>query len=170
MSSEFDYVVVGSGAIGGTVGARMVRAGHSVLFCDADPAHVAALNESGLAVEGPVEEFTVAAVAVTPEQLPAGLGTVLLAVKSQHTADALGEIVPRLAPDGRHAFAGIVAPDDIPVTRRVMVRGEPEHGLERDVPVEAPIVSEDKLVEIGVDVLAAQPVIGAQPLTNPLIF
>jgi Asp-tRNA(Asn)/Glu-tRNA(Gln) amidotransferase A subunit family amidase/ketopantoate reductase len=39
-------------------------------------------------------------VAVTPEELPAGLGTVLLAVKSQHTADALGEIVPRLAPDG----------------------------------------------------------------------
>ena len=38
-----------------------------------------------------------------------------------------------------------------------MVRGEPEHGFERDVPVEAPIVSEDKLVEIGVDVLAAQP-------------
>src|SRR5437870_2720701 len=31
-----------------------------------------------------------------------------------------------------------------PVTRRVMVRGEPEHGLKRDVPVEPPIVSEDK--------------------------
>ena len=44
-----------------------------------------------------------------------------------------------------------------------MVRGEPEHGLERDVPVEAPIVSEDKLVEISVDVLAPQPVIGAEP-------
>src|SRR4051812_7748074 len=53
---------------------------------------------------------------------------------------------PRLAPDCRHAFAGIVAPDDVPVTRRVMVRGEPEHGFERDVPVEAPIVSEDKLI------------------------
>jgi len=52
---------------------------------------------------------------------------------------------------------------DIPVTHRVMVRGEPEHGLERDVPVEAPIVSEDKLVEISVDVLAPQPVIGAEP-------
>src|SRR5437879_5457500 len=72
---------------------------------------------------------------------------------------------PRLAPDCRHAFAGIVAPDDVPVTRRVMVRGEPEHGFERDVPVEAPIVSEDKLVEIGVDVLAAQPMIGAEPPT-----
>jgi hypothetical protein len=58
---------------------------------------------------------------------------------------------------------GIVTPDDIPVTRRVMVRGEPEHGLERDVPVEASIVSEDKLVEISVDALAAQPMIGAGP-------
>src|SRR5712671_1532468 len=46
-----------------------------------------------------------------------------------------------------------------------MVRGEPKHGFERDVPVEAPIVSEDKLVEIRVDVLAAQPVIGAEPPT-----
>ena len=43
-----------------------------------------------------------------------------------------------------------------------MVRGEPEHGFERDVPVEAPIVSEDKLVAIRVDVLAAQPMIGAE--------
>jgi 2-dehydropantoate 2-reductase len=36
--------------------------------------------------------------------MPAGLGRdhplVLLAVKSQHTADALGELAPRLAPDG----------------------------------------------------------------------
>ena len=69
----------------------------------------------------------------------------------------------RLAPDCRQAFAWIVAADDIPVARRVMVRGEPEHGLERDVPVEAPIVSEDELVEVAVDVLAAQPVIGAEP-------
>src|SRR5262249_44858789 len=43
-----------------------------------------------------------------------------------------------------------------------MVRGEPEHGFERDVPVEAPLVSEDKLVEIRVDVLAAQPMISAE--------
>jgi hypothetical protein len=66
-------------------------------------------------------------------------------------------------PDCRHTFAGIVAPDDIPVARRAMVRSEPEHGLERDVPIEAPIVWEDKLIEVGVDVLAAQPVIGAEP-------
>jgi hypothetical protein len=32
-------------------------------------------------------------------------------------------------------LARIVAADDIPVARRVMVRSEPEYGLERDVPV-----------------------------------
>jgi hypothetical protein len=34
------------------------------------------------------------------------------------------------------------------------------------VPVEAPIVSEDKLVEVGVDVLAAQPVTPAARSTE----
>src|SRR6516165_1585595 len=48
-------------------------------------------------------------------------------------------------------------------SRRVIVRGEPEYGFEREVPVEAPIASQAKLVEIRVDVLAAQPMIGAEP-------
>ena len=95
-----DYVVVGAGAIGGTVGAQLVRSGKEVLFCDADPAHVAAINERGLRIEGPVEEFTAAARAVPPDELPDGLQTVLLAVKSQHTAEALQAVGPRLAPDG----------------------------------------------------------------------
>jgi len=42
-------VVVGGGAIGGTLAARMTRAGHDVLICDADEAHVAAIREHGLA-------------------------------------------------------------------------------------------------------------------------
>jgi 2-dehydropantoate 2-reductase len=95
-----DYVVVGAGAIGGTVGAQMLRGGGSVLFCDADPAHVAAINEHGLQIEGPVEEFRVDARAVLPEELPDRLDAVLLAVKAQHTAAALEAIAPRLAPDG----------------------------------------------------------------------
>jgi 2-dehydropantoate 2-reductase len=94
------YVVVGAGAIGGTVGARMVQHGHSVLFCDADAAHVEAINRSGLQIEGPVEQFVVEAQAVTPDALPARLDRVLLAVKAQHTATALEAVVPRLAPDG----------------------------------------------------------------------
>ena len=57
-------MVVGAGAIGGTVGARLARDGHDVLFSDVDPEHVAAMNEHGLSIEGPVEEFSVAARAV----------------------------------------------------------------------------------------------------------
>jgi 2-dehydropantoate 2-reductase len=94
------YVVVGAGAIGGTVGARLARAGHEVLFCDADAEHVAAMNARGLALEGPLEQFTVPARAVTPDALPDGLGAVLLAVKHQHTGAALEAIAPRLAADG----------------------------------------------------------------------
>ncbi len=98
MSAE--YVVVGAGAIGGTVGARLARDGHSVLFCDADAEHVAAINERGLTIEGPIEQFTVEMPAVSPDDLPAGLGAILLAVKHQHTAAAAAQIEPRLAEDG----------------------------------------------------------------------
>ena len=95
-----EFVVVGAGAIGGTVGARLLRDGHDVLFCDVDGEHVAAINEHGLTIEGPLEQFTVEARAVVPADLPAPLGAVLLAVKAQHTEAALAEVGPRLAPDG----------------------------------------------------------------------
>jgi len=95
-----DYVVVGAGAIGGTVGARLARSGRSVLLCDADPEHVAAINAGGLRIEGPVDEFSIGMRAVAPEALPERLGAVLLAVKSQHTGEALEAVAPRLAPDG----------------------------------------------------------------------
>ena len=95
-----DYVVVGAGAIGGTIGARLARSGRTVLLCDADRAHVEAINRQGLRIEGPVEEFAVAIPAALPDELPDGLGAVLLAVKSQHTEEALAAVAPRLAPDG----------------------------------------------------------------------
>ncbi len=95
-----DYVVVGAGAIGGTIAARLVRDGRTVLLCDADPAHVAAIEADGLHIEGPVEELSVRASAVTPDGLPDELGAVLLAVKAHHTEAALDLIAPRLAPDG----------------------------------------------------------------------
>ena len=95
-----EYVVVGAGAIGGTIGARLARDGHDVLLCDTDADHVDAINQRGLAIEGPVEEFTVHAPAVSPDQLPNGLTIVLLAVKTQHTEAALDAIVPRIAPNG----------------------------------------------------------------------
>ncbi|WP_433558998.1 amidase family protein [Pseudonocardia xinjiangensis] len=93
------FTVLGSGAIGGTVGAHLSRSGHDVLFCDADPAHVAAIEADGLRITGPVDEFTVRAPAVLPAGLPELVdGVVLVAVKGHHTAAATEVLRGRLAP------------------------------------------------------------------------
>src|SRR6202167_4711443 len=95
------YVVLGCGAIGGTVAAGLVRDGHQVLVSDADPSVVEAINARGLRIEGPVENFTVAVPAVLPEDLPADLdGPVLVAVKSQHTTAAAAVLAGRMRGDG----------------------------------------------------------------------
>jgi 2-dehydropantoate 2-reductase len=85
-----DVVVIGAGAIGGTLGAHMARAGHRVLLCDQDAEHVAAIRADGLRIEGPVEEFTVRVDAVTPDELPERIDHAIVAVKSLHTASAAG--------------------------------------------------------------------------------
>jgi 2-dehydropantoate 2-reductase len=91
--------IVGAGAIGGTVGACLARSGTQVELVDTDAAHVAAIAAKGLTIEGLDETFTVAAEAVTPSQLTGPLGTVLLAVKAQHTAEAVKSVAPLLTPD-----------------------------------------------------------------------
>jgi 2-dehydropantoate 2-reductase len=97
------YVVLGCGAVGGTVAAGLARDGHDVLACDADPAVVSAVAARGLRIEGPVENFTVAVPAVTPGDLPARIdGPVLVAVKAHHTASAAALLAGRLRGD---AFA-----------------------------------------------------------------
>ncbi len=95
-----DLTIIGAGAIGGTIGAHMIRAGHDVLLCDTDEAHVEAINRDGLHIEGPVENFTVRARAVTPDGLPAKLRHVAIAVKSHHTAAAAEPLRNRLSEDG----------------------------------------------------------------------
>jgi len=92
--------IIGAGAIGGTIGAHLIRDGHDVLLCDADPAHVEAINERGLTICGPVENFTVRARAVLPGDLPASLPRAAVAVKSHHTAAAAELLRGRLDPDG----------------------------------------------------------------------
>ena len=82
--------ISGAWAIGGTIGAHLIRDRHDVLLCDADTGHVDAVNRRGLSIEGPVENFTVAARAVTPDGLPGSLGRVAIAVKSHHTAPVMG--------------------------------------------------------------------------------
>ena len=90
--------IVGAGAIGGTIGAYLARAGQAVRLVDQDQAHVAAMREDGLTIRGFAETFTVPVDASTPAELSEELGTVLLAVKAQHTAEALAAITHLLTP------------------------------------------------------------------------
>lgn len=62
----------------------------------------------------------------------------------------------------RRAAPRVLAASDLPVPGRPVVRGEAEHHLERDVAMEAPVEVEDELVEVDVDVLGRQPVVGAE--------
>jgi 2-dehydropantoate 2-reductase len=95
-------LVVGAGAVGGTIAAQLVRAGHDVLLCDADPVHVDALNASGLRVTGPADtdDVTVPVRAVLPADLPDRVERALVAVKSHHTRAAAELLRDRLAPEG----------------------------------------------------------------------
>jgi 2-dehydropantoate 2-reductase len=94
------YTVFGAGAIGGTVGAHMVRGGESVLFVDRDVEHVRAMQARGLTIRGFAESFRVPVEATTPDALPDRLETVLLACKAPATEAAVGSFADRLAPDG----------------------------------------------------------------------
>jgi 2-dehydropantoate 2-reductase len=94
------YTVFGAGAIGGTVGAHLVRRGESVLFVDKDEDHVHAMQAHGLTIRGFAETFTVRVEATTPDALPERLETVLLACKAPATESAVASFAEWLASDG----------------------------------------------------------------------
>ncbi|MCC3703793.1 2-dehydropantoate 2-reductase [Rouxiella badensis] len=93
-------VIWGAGAIGGAIGASFIEAGQPVIFVDNVAEHVAAINLHGLRITGPMGDKTVHAQAFLPEQLEGLHCGVLLAVKSHHTAAAIHQIAPLLAPEG----------------------------------------------------------------------
>ena len=93
-------LVWGAGAIGGSAGAWLKRAGHDVSFVDVVAEHVAAIRTQGLRITGPVEEFSVSAPAFTPDEVAGSWRHVFLAVKAQHTEAATRALTPHLAQDG----------------------------------------------------------------------
>ena len=99
MSSD-TILIWGAGAIGGTLGAYLARAGEDVLLVDIVAPHVEAMNRDGLSIEGPVETFRQAVKAVTPDAVTGQFKRIILAVKAHHTRDAVRALMPHLAPDG----------------------------------------------------------------------
>ena len=93
-------LIWGAGAIGGTLGAYLVRAGHDVLFVEKDADHVGAMNRDGLHIEGPIEAFHVPARAVTPDRVTGAFERIMLCVKAHHTEGAAKALLPHLSADG----------------------------------------------------------------------
>ena len=98
--SQDTLLIWGAGAIGGTLGAYLGRAGEDVLLVDQVEAHVAAMNAGGLAIEGPVEAFTQPVRATMPGALEGRYRRIILAVKAQDTLAATAALKPHLAADG----------------------------------------------------------------------
>lgn len=93
-------LIWGAGAIGGTIGAVLHRAGHDVTLVDIVPEHVAAVRNAGLRITGPIQQFTERMPALLPGEVTGNWQHIWLAVKAQHTEEACQALAPYLAPDG----------------------------------------------------------------------
>jgi 2-dehydropantoate 2-reductase len=91
--------VMGSGGVGGYFGARLAKGGADVTFV-ARGAHLAAMREHGLAIEGGPDDIRLTSVNVVED--PAEIGVVdlvMFAVKLWDTESAIARIRPIVGPD-----------------------------------------------------------------------
>jgi len=93
-------LIWGAGAIGGTLGAYLARAGGDVTMVDTVVEHVAAITSGGLRVAGPIDEFTVRVPAFTPQTLSGTWDEIILATKAHHTEAASRALLPHLSSGG----------------------------------------------------------------------
>jgi len=91
--------IIGAGAIGGLAGAHMSRAGYDVTLVDRWVEHVEAMNTKGITIDGVRGDMHMDVKALTPDQLTGPLEAILIATKSQHTADAVRLVIPHMGPD-----------------------------------------------------------------------
>jgi 2-dehydropantoate 2-reductase len=90
----------GAGAIGGTIGAWLARAGHDITMVDTVAEHVDAINRNGIRITGPIAEFTQRVPAFTPDTLTGTWDEIVLATKAHHTPLAVRALLPHLTATG----------------------------------------------------------------------
>ena len=93
-------LIWGAGAIGGTLGAYLARAGAEITLVDTAADHVEAVARRGLRITGPIDGFTVHVPAFTPDTLKGTWLDIILATKAHHTEAAVRQLLPHLAPGG----------------------------------------------------------------------
>ncbi len=92
------FAILGSGAVGGYYGAKLVRAGHDVTFI-ARGAHLAAIRARGLQIRSPaLGDFTVHAPADDDTARVGAVDVVIVAVKAYDNVSALPLIAPMMGP------------------------------------------------------------------------
>jgi 2-dehydropantoate 2-reductase len=93
-------LIWGAGAIGGTMGAYLARAGHDIAFVDNVVDHVLAIDRDGIRITGPIEEFSARVPAFTPATVSGTWDTIILATKAHHTDAATHALLPHLSNHG----------------------------------------------------------------------
>ncbi len=126
------YVVIGAGAIGGTIGVRLHEAGNDVVLV-ARGRHLEAIREHGLRLDDPERSRTVPVPVVgdISDAEPGRGDVVVLAVKSQDTPAVLDEL-------GAHARGIPVAcaQNGVANERLAAQRGHPTQALQVILPAE----------------------------------
>ena len=91
--------ILGSGAVGGYYGARLLRAGHDVAFIARGP-HLAAMRERGLSIKSPaLYDFTLPVRAEQDASRVGPVDLVLVAIKAYDNQTALPMLAPMLRAD-----------------------------------------------------------------------
>ncbi|MBS7706505.1 ketopantoate reductase family protein [Chelatococcus asaccharovorans] len=99
ITAKEPILIIGAGAIGGTLAASLTAAGEHVVAVDGNAAHVEAIRANGLVVSG-VRPLHVRVEAHHPSTLVGAFNRVILAVKAKDTEAALATAQAHLAPDG----------------------------------------------------------------------
>ena len=101
IKNELGPVLIwGAGAVGGTIGAALARAGIQVQMADVNIEHCHACSEIGLKITGPLETYLQRVPCVTPKQITGTFHQIILAVKGPSTANAVNDLVKHLPDDG----------------------------------------------------------------------
>ena len=93
-------VIWGAGAMGGSIGGVLARAGTPVLFVDKAWEHVEAMRSHGLRIQGPVQEFSIPVEVFHTSEVEGEFSLVFLCVKAHHTREAMRQLPAHLADRG----------------------------------------------------------------------